>query len=71
MLVITLPDIISWDTYPQKFTKWLIANFSVLPLSTTFRGAREAVQMCLGVWLVQFMQNLRLLHQFSLPNAFT
>lgn len=27
MLVITLPDIISWDTYPQKFTKWLIANF--------------------------------------------
>lgn len=45
MLVITLPDIISWNTYPQKFTKWLIANFSVLPLSTTFRGAREAVHV--------------------------
>ena len=45
MLVITLPDIISWDTNPQKFTRWLIANFSVLSLSTTFRGAREAVHV--------------------------
>ena len=40
MLVITLPDIISWNTYPQK-----IANFSVLSLSTSFRGAREAVHV--------------------------
>ena len=45
MLVITLPDIISWNTYPQKFTRWLIANFSVLSLSTSFTGAREAVHV--------------------------
>ena len=74
MLRITLPDIISWYTYPQQFTRWLIANFSVLSLSTTFRGAREAAHVPKNVFrsvAYAVYAEFEVVHQFSLRNVFT